>query len=235
MYAKIFGQIFDSSIADDYELRHFFMDLLVLADVNGVVNMTPSAISARTRIPIQKVNELLPRLEASDSESQSVLENGARIRRLDDHRTWGWEIVNYLKYRAIASEEQRREGTKLRTRKWRDNKEKSIGDAPVTQCDAVVTQSLMHMPLQSASSEGGTGGRFQKPTMEQLNLYATKIGLPNSEASRFFDHYESNGWKVSGRSPMRNWEASMRNWKANRSNYSPRVLPQYQKPQSGNY
>ena len=34
-----------------------------------------------------------------------------RIARLDEHREWGWLIVNYEEYRKIASEEQRREKT----------------------------------------------------------------------------------------------------------------------------
>ena len=45
MFAKVFGQIFDSSIAEDYNCRRMFMDLLVLADSTGAVDMTPEAIS----------------------------------------------------------------------------------------------------------------------------------------------------------------------------------------------
>lgn len=67
---------------------------------------------------------------------------------------------------------------------------------------------------------GGTGGRriFQKPEMSDLQTYASKIQLPVLEIQKFYDYYESNGWKV-GRNPMKNWEAAMRNWKTNvRSN-----------------
>lgn len=130
MYAKVFAQIFDSSIADDYQLRHFFMDLLVLADLNGVVDMTQSAIAARTRMPLDTVKDLLAKLEAPDPESRTTTAQGARIAKLDEHRSWGWFIVNYDKFRKTASEEQRREKTKERTKKWRS------GDAPVTPGDA---------------------------------------------------------------------------------------------------
>jgi hypothetical protein len=40
MFAKIFTQIFDSSIAEDYQTRHVFEDLLKLCDINGVVDIT---------------------------------------------------------------------------------------------------------------------------------------------------------------------------------------------------
>jgi hypothetical protein len=54
--------------------------------------------------------------------------------------------------------------------------------------------------------------------MVEMELYAAKIGLPVPEIQKFFDYYESNGWKV-GRNPMRNWQAAMRNWKLNVQTY----------------
>jgi len=35
-----------------------------------------------------------------------------------------------------------------------------------------------------------------------------------SEAEKFFHHYESNGWLLGGKVPMRNWKASCRSWAA---------------------
>lgn len=53
-----------------------------------------------------------------------------------------------------------------------------------------------------------------KPSEGEAELYASKIGLPMSEVPRFWDYYESNGWKV-GKNPMRSWQGAMRNWKRN--------------------
>jgi len=53
--------------------------------------------------------------------------------------------------------------------------------------------------------------RFQKPTLEQLNTEAALIGLPLSEVDKFWNYYESNGWKV-GKNPMKSWPAALRNW-----------------------
>ena len=111
MYAKVFNQIFDSSIADDFRLRHFFMDMLVLADPNGCVDMTSTAIAARTRIPLEEVTAMLAKLEQPDHESRTPDADGRRIERLDDHRTWGWSIINYSRFREIASEDRRSSST----------------------------------------------------------------------------------------------------------------------------
>ena len=140
VYAKIFIQIFDSSIADNYHLRHFFMDLLVLADLNGVVDMTPAAIAARTRIPLPSVKAMLTELEKPDPESRSEEEDGRRLERLDAHRTWGWHIINYERFRQIATEEQRRESTRLRVARFKEKRQqKPSGNAQVTPGNAQVT------------------------------------------------------------------------------------------------
>jgi hypothetical protein len=55
--------------------------------------------------------------------------------------------------------------------------------------------------------------RFTKPTIEQLEAYMEERGM-NNVANRFYDHYESNGWKV-GKNSMKDWRASVRTWEPN--------------------
>lgn len=51
-----------------------------------------------------------------------------------------------------------------------------------------------------------------KPTIQEIRLAATKIGLPETEADKFFYHYESNGWKV-GRVKMASLNGALAGWK----------------------
>ncbi len=111
------------------------MDLLILADRNGVVDMTHEAISRRTNRPIRMIRKTIEELEGPDPRSRTPDMNGARLFRLDEHRDWGWGIVNYDYFRNLASEEQRREKTRIRVNKHR---RKSLS---VTQCNAPVTQA----------------------------------------------------------------------------------------------
>ena len=53
--------------------------------------------------------------------------------------------------------------------------------------------------------------RFQKPTVEELTAEAIKIGLPVTEVDKFFNYYESIGWKV-GKNSMKSWPATMKGW-----------------------
>lgn len=108
MFAKVFSQIFDSSIAQNFQTRHVFTDLLVLADVDGTVDMTMEAISRRTNVPIEIVRSAIEELTQPDPTSRTQESEGRRIELLDSHRNWGWRIVNYEKYRELRDNESRR-------------------------------------------------------------------------------------------------------------------------------
>ena len=45
----------------------------------------------------------------------------------------------------------------------------------------------------------------KKPTLEEVRAYARERGASDGEAEAFFDKYESNGWKASGRN-IWNWK-----------------------------
>jgi len=53
--------------------------------------------------------------------------------------------------------------------------------------------------------------RFKKPTIDELTAEALKIGLSETEVDKFYNYYESVGWKV-GRNSMKSWPHSMRGW-----------------------
>lgn len=140
MYAKIFTQIFDSSIAENYEVRHVFEDMLKLADRDGAVDMTMEAISRRTNVPLEKVQFGISELLKPDPKSRSGQSGGRRIIPIDSHRDWGWLIVNYQHYRDLQDEEarrsyfrdaKRRERSKTPGKKRRKNKGPIPGEAPV--------------------------------------------------------------------------------------------------------
>lgn len=124
MFAKVFEQILDSSIANNYELRHFFEDMLKLADMTGVVDMTPEAIARRINLPLERVLPLLAELGSPDPKSRSTAHEGRRIVPVDSHRDWGWIIVNYLHYRNIRDEDERRQYNRDKKREERAKKRK---------------------------------------------------------------------------------------------------------------
>jgi len=66
-------------------------------------------------------------------------------------------------------------------------------------------------PIIKIQADKPPSTRFQKPTLEQLNIKADLIGLSTTEVDKFWNYYESNGWKV-GKNPMKSWPAALQNW-----------------------
>ena len=66
---------------------------------------------------------------------------------------------------------------------------------------------------------------FVPPSMNEAQTFFKAEQYPELEAKKFFFHFESNGWKVGGKSPMKNWHAASHNWMLNTSRYEPEPKP----------
>lgn len=55
--------------------------------------------------------------------------------------------------------------------------------------------------------------RMKRPTVDEIQSYILEKGY-SVDAEKFFDYYESNGWKV-GKNPMKDWKACVRTWQKN--------------------
>lgn len=108
MYGKIFDSMYDGSLYGQWEAIVTFQQLIVLADKDGFIEITPVSLSARTSIPIEIIQKGIEILESDDPNSRTIGNNGKRILRINPDRLWGWKIVNYEKYRDIASQEDRK-------------------------------------------------------------------------------------------------------------------------------
>ena len=175
MYAKVFEQILTSSIAENYQVRHIFMDFLVLADKEGIVDMTRGAIARRLNLPLRLLTSALSALEAPDPASRSPEADGRRLVRLDPHRDWGWQIVNFKAYDKIRDEDARRENNRRYQAEHRARLKAE--SPPVSTCQhlsAIVAPSASSpaSPTASLSADADatkakrTGKRKAKPTTE---------------------------------------------------------------------
>lgn len=53
---------------------------------------------------------------------------------------------------------------------------------------------------------------FIIPELEEVKTYFVAQKYPELEAEKFYNHFQSNGWLVGGRSKMKDWKAASRNW-----------------------
>lgn len=120
MYVKLFSSIYQGTLRGNSDGLLVFTNLLAHADRDGVADIHPRAIGEETGLPIDRVKDALLMLESPDDESRSPEEQGRRIVRIDEHRAWGWQVVNYAKYREIRNDEDRREQNREAQKRWRD-------------------------------------------------------------------------------------------------------------------
>lgn len=118
MYAKVFRSIFDGSLYGHFEATIVFLAMLVIADRNGTVDMTAEKLAAECGYPLDIVKKGIEQLQAPDPRSRTPDEDGRRIVLLHESG-WGWQIVNYAKYRDIRSAEERREYFRLKKQEQR--------------------------------------------------------------------------------------------------------------------
>jgi hypothetical protein len=148
LYGKIFESIFNSTLVAEggYLPTYIFMSMIVLADKDGIVNLSSKALYNRlgfrdydSKITQDDFNKALEYLQREDPESNSQVEDGRRIipliqiDEIPDNR--GWLIVNYQEYAKKASKHDDREATAARVKRFRERAKQCNGD--VTGCNGL--------------------------------------------------------------------------------------------------
>ena len=133
MYGKLFESMYDGSLPECWQALVTFQQLIIVCDSDGHADVTPMSLSRRTGIPIEVINTGIEHLEQPDPNSRTPDECGRRIVRLDEHRQWGWHIVNHQKYKDLVNRETVREQNKERKRRQREREKKSQMSQEVTR------------------------------------------------------------------------------------------------------
>ena len=156
---KLFSSLYQGTLRGKSDEILVFTNLLAHADQHGIVDKHWKAISDETGLSKARVNKALKTLESPDAESRSPEMDGRRITRMDEHRAWGWQIVNYGKYRAIRSEDDRREQNRLAQERWRNKKNKPPSAQAEAEVDVEGKEKKEVTATSSAPLENGSKGK----------------------------------------------------------------------------
>jgi hypothetical protein len=204
-YTKLFSRILDSTIwREDDKTRILWITMLAMTDQDGIVQCTIPGLADRARITIKECEDALERFQTPDKYSWSKEDEGRRVRAVEG----GWFLINHAKYRALMSQEEQREKTRLRVQRWREknalpnvtnvtrNESNDIADSKAyTDSKAIKVRTFVH------------------PTIEEIASYCQER-KNQIDPQQFLDFYTANGWKV-GRNAMKDWRASVRTWEKN--------------------
>jgi DNA-binding transcriptional MerR regulator len=150
-----------------------FVYLLAHADRAGTVEVIPQAIADDTGFSVEQVREAITELESPDTASRSADDDGRRIRRLDEHRDWGWSVVNYEKYRGLRDQETLLEQQRERKRKQRERVSRTV--TQVTPGHALSHQVTPGPPL-SLQAEAEAEAEGEEDSQKIATSVADVIG-----------------------------------------------------------
>ena len=199
-WIKLHRSMADSWIMQDPPSMAVWMYLLLNAThaprkvmIDGkFVMLQPGQLTAGRR----QIAETLSISENQTRRAIILLKTNQQIHQLTYARCSLYTVLNWSKY-----QDDHQVNHQLTTSK-----------PPADHQLTTTKQECKNERMEEKKETGTPPARFKKPAHEELKLQCAKIGLPESEAVRFMDYYESNGWRV-GRNPMKSWTHALGGWK----------------------
>lgn len=195
MFGKLFSSMYDGTLAANgpWQALVTFQQLIILADQDGNVDMTAAAIARRTSLPLEIIKQGIEELSKPDPESRTPDEEGRRISLLEDHRPWGWRIVNYAKYRDLRKAEDRRDYLRLKKQESREriaaqqkstpvnNPSTNVNTSTHTETDIEEEEEVLVSPAPPAPAprrpRNPAAAKSEAPTNVVWNGYARAYEL----------------------------------------------------------
>jgi hypothetical protein len=208
MFAKLFSRITESSIMEEpLEVRYSFMMLLAMCDPTGHVIGTDIAIARRMNLPVVEFRKCVEALMQPDPDSNSKEEEGRRVTLSTGER--GYFVVNYLTYRDMKTEENRREYMRDYMRKRREAEAVASCKQPVKRVKPELAP-LGHAEGElTAEKEGGGSAPLpplaERPSESEFIAECKRHLVPEWFARDKFLQKDTAGWEPKG-----NWRSHVR-------------------------
>lgn len=139
------------------------------------------------------------------------------------------EIKNFSKYQYLNSQLKEREAARKRMLEFRE-KSKCYGVTSSTvltrlpfsdtdtDTDTEKKENTISKEIEKktvADAPHTTKNIFKAPSEDEIIEYGQmyfRDEFTIEEGLAFFDHFRSNGWKVGGKAPMKDWKCALNNW-----------------------
>lgn len=228
-FTKLFSSITDSSIwCEDSDTKVVWVTMLAMADEFGRVLSSVPGLAKRANVSVEATRKALDKFLAPDPDSRSRFRDPNDDGRRIEVTEMGWRLLNHSFFRELRNDEDRREQNRLAQQRHRERVSKMSANVSTGQqmsAESAHTEADTEADADQEQSKRGVKSKkaFQKPSCEECEGYAKEIGMPSDEGRKFFDHFTSNGWKVGGKSPMRDWRAALRTWKGRWEERNPKA------------
>lgn len=170
----------------------FFFRLIVNCDDYGRMDARPAIIRSR----------LFPLKTVTDAQIEKALQSLRSADMIDIYEVDGRSFLQmrtWEKHQCVRAKKSKYPAPDESLQAYDSKCMQMHADVPVIQSE-------------SESNPNTNRARFTPPTIEETIAYFAEKGEPARLAEGFHDYFTSNGWKVSGRTLMKDWKASARNW-----------------------
>lgn len=231
-YAPLFDTLTKGTLCGRWPDIGLWPIVLSLTDWRGIVDVTPTYIASVTGLPAEEVVACMKRFCEPDPYSRSTDEKGARLVLLDEHRDWGWRVVNIQVYRDKASGmDQVEDGRNAaKVKRYRDRHRQTPADTGgPSQTPTHTSDSDSDSDSKSKNQEGEVRASRSthatrlpadfELTPERRAIAETEKVDPAREFAQFTDH-----WRAAPGAKGRkcDWDATWRNWCRRSPDFKPR-------------
>ena len=116
-YIKLHQGVLTSTIwQEDDTTRIVWFTFMALADKNGEVSGTIPGIANIARVSIEACESAVNKFMSPDPYSRSEADEGRRIEKIDG----GWSLINFHKYREMASKDDAKLANSNRQKMFRE-------------------------------------------------------------------------------------------------------------------
>ena len=220
----------DMYFSEKFTRMQALMDLCLLAAFKSrTFYIRGNKVELQPMQVAKSVRDLADRWQWSVNKVRGYLYELEKGDYIDTQKTSVNQIITIKKYIVVNTQNDTQINTQTNTQNDTQTDTPIIKNNNVNnENKEIVIESIVAQPQQTPTQpkekKKRSSSTFVKPTFEECMAYAQEKGY-QWNIERFFNYYESNGWRV-GQNPMKNWKAAMRTWNTKEPQYSqPNLFP----------
>lgn len=126
-YTKLFNSIVTSTLwMEDDRTRIVWITMLAIADKNGEIQASVPGLARLAAVPLDDCRAAITKFLSPDLDSRTKDDQGRRIEEIDG----GWALLNFRKYREMASKEESQASEASRKARYRAKMARNVPKCP---------------------------------------------------------------------------------------------------------
>lgn len=157
------------------QTRLVWITMLAIADKNGEVQGSIPGLARIAGVSVEATREAINKFLSPDPDSRTKDDEGRRIETIDG----GWRLLNYRKYREMASREEAREAEAKRKADYRARLERNAAMSRTVPDKSSLVPRKLHIAEAEAEAEGKINKHLLSATADQSEIESIFQAYPS--------------------------------------------------------